>query len=303
MISGNHKGVLAVTGAYTIYGLNVVFCKDLVNSPYVDPTVLVSARLGVAAILFWIVSIFTEREKIEKKDYMKLFAAAMLAMFLPHLTMLWGLTMSTPFDVSLISTIKPLTTFALSCIILHEKFSLNYLAGLLTAMAGAVLLVWAGASNREFATSVPGLVILILNALSFSLYLVLFRPLISKYKVVTTQKWMLLFAFLVSIPFSIPGLEVVRTDMLTPKMWLEFGFLAFFATFVTFFLTPIGQKNLTPTRYSIYSYFQLIVAAVAGTAMGVDSLNGWKILAAVLIVGGVWIHRHQPFLTSRMENS
>ena len=69
-------------------------------------------------------------------------------------------------------------------------------------------------------------------------------------------------------------------------LW-EIGYLIFFATFVAYFLTPYGQKFIRPTLVSMYSYLQPIIAAIVSILAGVDTLSWQKILASVLVVGGV----------------
>ena len=67
----------------------------------------------------------------------------------------------------------------------------------------------------------------------------------------------------------------------------EIGYLVFFATFVAYFLIPFGQKHLRPTLVSMYTYLQPVIAAVVSILSGMDVLTWQKLLATILIVGGV----------------
>ena len=67
----------------------------------------------------------------------------------------------------------------------------------------------------------------------------------------------------------------------------EIGYLVFFATFVAYFLIPYGQKFIRPTLVSMYSYLQPIIAAIISIWTGLDSLSWQKVLASLLVVGGV----------------
>ncbi len=69
------KGHFSIAAAYTIFGLNLVFCKDIANSETISPYVLFTLRAIGASLLFWALSIFTPREKNEKGDYLKIAAA------------------------------------------------------------------------------------------------------------------------------------------------------------------------------------------------------------------------------------
>lgn len=61
-------GVVAATTVYIIYGLNVVFCKDIFDSSLISPTALFTLRTGGAGLLFWILSAFIPAENVSKKD-------------------------------------------------------------------------------------------------------------------------------------------------------------------------------------------------------------------------------------------
>ena len=137
------------------------------------------------------------------------------------------------------------------------------------------------------ATSPWGVALLLVNSLSFSLYLGLFRPLISKYSVITFMKWSFLFSLIVSLPISAKGLVTTDYAAIPWNVLWEIGYLIFFATFVAYFLIPYGQKFIRPTLVSMYSYLQPIIAAIVSILAGVDTLSWQKILASVLVVGGV----------------
>lgn len=68
---------------------------------------------------------------------------------------------------------------------------------------------------------------------------------------------------------------------------MEIGFLIIFATFVAYFLIPLGQKRIRPTLVSLYAYIQPVIAAGISIMTGIDTLNWQKIAAIVLIAGGV----------------
>ena len=119
------------------------------------------------------------------------------------------------------------------------------------------------------------------------MYLGVFRPLISRYSVVTFMKWTFLFALLASLPFSLGGLLKTDFSIISQRVWMEIGFLIIFATFVAYFLIPLGQKRIRPTLVSLYAYIQPVIAAGISIMTGIDTLNWQKIAAIVLIAGGV----------------
>ena len=54
-------------------------------------------------------------------------------------------------------------------------------------------------------------------------------------------------------------------------------------------LIPVAQKRIRPTLVSMYSYIQPIIAIVVSIALGMDVITWQKVLAAVMVFGGVVI--------------
>ncbi|MBO6247409.1 MAG: DMT family transporter, partial [Bacteroidales bacterium] len=241
-----------------------------------------------ASALFWIISLFTPKETVDRKDFAKIAAASFVGLFVPQFTFLMAITMASSIDTAIMGTLGPIFTMFFAFLFLGEPITGKKAAGVATSFAGILFLIFnsvhAGGSN---ASTPLGIALLLLNSLSFSLYLGLFRPLISKYSVVTFMKWMFLFALLISLPVFGKGLVTTNYLAITPDVLREIAFLIIFATFVAYFLIPIGQKYLRHTLVSMYSYLKTIIATVISISVGMDSLTWQKVLAMGLVVGGV----------------
>lgn len=281
-------GHLACLLAYAIFGFNIIVCKDLTAGSLISPLAIFTLRSLGAGALFWIISLFTTKEKVEKKDYVRIFAASMLGFFVCQITFLVGIPHITPMDCSVLSAISPIYTMIIAAIVLKEPITWQKACGVIMSFAGIIYLIVSRSSAGGTAeTSLFGILMIILNSLSFSLYLGIFKPLIGKYSVVTFMKWIFLFAFVVSAPFS--AREIVSLDLnVIPAIQLaELAYLIFCATFITYFLIPLGQKRIRPTLVSMYSYVQPIIAIVISITAGMEMLTWTKVLAAIMVFGGV----------------
>ena len=281
-------GHLAIAATYTIFGLNIVFCKDIANAEAVSPIVLFTMRAIGASALFWLISFFLPMERVAKGDIWKIAAASVVGLLIPQLTFLMAITMSTSIDTAILGTLGPIFTMFFAFFFLKEPITGKKAGGVVLSFAGVIFLILNSVhAGGAAATSPLGIVLLLVNCLSFSLYLGLFRPLISRYTVVTFMKWMFLFSMLVSLPISAGGLLSTDFTTIPGNVRWEIAYLIFFATFVAYFLIPFGQKRLRPTLVSMYTYLQPIIAAVISISTGMDSLNWQKIVSTLLIVGGV----------------
>ena len=281
-------GHLACCVAYAIFGLNIIVCKDLTAGQLISPLAIFCLRSLGAGALFWIISLFAPREKVEKKDYVRIFAASMLGFFVCQITFLVGIPHITPMDCSVLSAISPIYTMIIAAIVLKEPITLQKSGGVIISFAGIIyLIVSRTAAEGAAETSLFGIFMIILNSLSFSLYLGIFKPLIGKYSVITFMKWIFLFAFAVSVPFSAREIVSLNWSAIPAIPLAELAYLIFCATFVTYFLIPVGQKRIRPTLVSMYSYVQPIIAIVISISIGMDVLTWQKVLAAIMVFSGV----------------
>ena len=281
-------GHLACFLAYAIFGFNIIVCKDLTAGRLISPLAIFTLRSVGAGALFWLISLFTSNEKVEKKDYVRIFAASMLGFFVCQVTFLVGIPHITPMDCSVLSAISPIYTMIIAAIVLKEPITWQKAGGVAISFAGIIYLIVSRTSaTGTTETSLFGILMLILNSLSFSLYLGIFKPLIGKYSVVTFMKWIFLFAFVVSAPFSAGEIVALDWSAIPAVQLAELVYLIFCATFITYFLIPVGQKRIRPTLVSMYSYVQPIIAIVISITIGMEVLTWQKVLAAIMVFGGV----------------
>lgn len=285
------SGHIACFTAYAIFGVNIIVCKDLTSGHLISPITIFTLRSLGAGLMFWILSLFLPSEKVDKKDYLKILAAAFLGYFVTQLTFLVAIPDVTPMHCSIISSMSPIYTMFIAAIVLKEPLSWQKASGVALSLCGILFLIFNNASGTSGVaeSKLSGIFMMFLNSLSFSLYLGIFKPVIAKYSVVTFMKWIFLFSALMSLPLSfreVVSLEWTRIPSV--QMW-ELGFLIVFATFVSYFLIPFGQKRIRPTLVSMYSYIQPIIATIISIILCMDILTWQKLLAALMVFAGVFI--------------
>ena len=284
-------GHLACAAAYIIFGINVVVCRDIATDGGLEPIVLFSMRSLVAGVLFWLLSLFTPREQVPPRDLLRLSGAGVLGLFLPQLTFLHAIAHTTPVDLSVMSTTTPIFTMFVAAIFLREPITWKKVLGVAMSFGGILWLILQSTftSAGPSQTEPIGIMFCFANYIVFALYLGTCRPLIARYSVVTSMKWMFLVSFLISLPFSIPHLPQSDFGAVPVQVWWEIGFMIFFSTFLAYYLIPIGQQRIRPTLVSMYGYLQPIIAIAVAIWSGMDRLTVTKMLAALLVFTGVWV--------------
>jgi drug/metabolite transporter (DMT)-like permease len=178
-----------------------------------------------------------------------------------------------------------------AAIAIKEPITFKKSLGVAISFAGIIYLIISRVSTPGgLAESTPfGIFMIVLNSLSFSMYLGIFKPLIAKYSAVTFMKWIFLFSAIVATPLSLKGLINVDWAGIPAKQYAELAYLIVCATFITYFLIPLAQKRIRPTIVSMYSYVQPIIAIAISIAIGMDTLTWQKTLATALVFFGLII--------------
>lgn len=284
-------GHIACFAAYAIFGVNIILCKDLTGGGLISPIAIFTLRSLGAGGLFWLLSALLPKERIETKDYIKIFMASILGFFICQITFLVALPEVTPMDCSILAAMSPIYTMFVAAIALKEPITFKKVGGVLISLAGVLLLILNSISlrNGTESSTIKGLIIMIFNGLSFSLYLGIFKPLIGKYTVVTFMKWIFLFAAAITLPFSAKEIVTLQWSNIPNVQLWELTYLIVCATFISYFLIPFGQRRIRPTLVSMYSYIQPIVAIGISIVIGMETFTWQKVLAAVMVFYGVII--------------
>ncbi len=293
MDSGKLKGHAALWLANIIWGLNAPICKSVLRSAEypdgIDPFALSVYRMVGAALLFGLCSLWVPRERVERRDIVRLFFASVFGIQLNQMLFLWGLSMTSPIDSSIIATVVPVLTMVLAMLFLREPITWLKAGGVLLGAVGAVLLVLLSRHGSSRASSLEGDILCIVSAMSYAVYLTAFRDTIVKYSPVTTMKWMFLFAAIVSVIVYWRPLVGVEYASLSGSTWGGIAYVVVCSTFVAYLMVPIAQRYLRPTLVSMYNYVQPIVAVLFTVAIGLDTFGPTKGFAAMCVFVGVWL--------------
>ena len=290
-------GNLACFAAYAIFGFNIIRCKSIALDGNVTPMALFCLRSFGATALFWLWSLFTApHEHIHKEDVWKVVIASFLGLFMTQLSFLFAITKTTAIDASIMSTLSPIMTLVISALVIKERITWSGVAGIALSLVGVLILIYNCVSIRSGAdsTSIWGILGMLVNTLCFAAYVGIFKPVIRKYSVVTFMKWMFLFSSLMALPFSFGAFKASNLAAVPMDVFWQIAYVVVFATFVAYFLIPIGQKRLRPVVVCMYTYVQPVIAMVIALAMGLDHLTALKVAASLLVFIGVGLVNFVP---------
>lgn len=275
------------------YAINYIVAKGIMPT-YIGPSGFIFYRVFGATILFWIVHRFISKEKIKREDYPLFIQCALLGVAMNQLFFFNGLNLTTPINSSVIMTSNPILVLAASAIILKERITPTKAIGVGLGIFGAIalialpVLVERGSLGWSEGNSWGDLMILI-NAISYGLYLISVKPLMKKYEAMTVIKWVFTFGCVMVFPFGYDQALEVDWAAMPPQVLWGVAYVVVGVTFLVYFLNVFAMKTVSPSVVSAYIYLQPVLAGILSVALGMEKLHWIQVVAALLIFSGVYL--------------
>lgn len=285
------KGHILIMLANILFGASMPVYKYLLTAD-VPPEAITIMRAIFACMMFWLVSFFMPKEKVLPKDLCLLFVCALCGVGINQWLFVIGLKNSSPVNASIIATAVPIFVLLLAALVLKEPITAKKSLGVFLGVSGGLLLVFNSTQTTSGTNSLWGDMLMLLNQLMYSVYLVLSKPLSRRYSSVIMMKWMFLFSTLALAPFCLQYMQYVpmfHRETFNVSQLYALLYLLFGATFVSFMLIPMALKQIRPTTVSMYNYVQPIIASAIAVAVGQDTFSMQKLLSAALVFVGVYL--------------
>lgn len=283
--------VLFIVGVF--YAVNYIVAKGIMPE-YIGPSGFIFYRVFGATALFWIVHRFISKEKIAREDYPRFIQAALFGVALNQLFFFNGLNITSPLNASVIMTSNPVLVLLAAAVILKERITVFKVAGIGLGLAGSLMLillpVLLGYSELEWKAGDPlGDAMILINAISYGIYLVTVKPLMNKYEPMTVIKWVFTFGCVMVFPFGYSqALEVDWANMPIDIFW-GVMYVIICVTFLVYFLNVYAMKTVSPSVVSAYIYLQPVLAGTLSIALEMEKLHWIKLLSAAMIFSGVYL--------------
>lgn len=289
----------ALMAAWTvaiIYGVTFTIAKDVMPK-YIGAFGFIFLRVGGSTFLFWLASFFVKTEKVDRKDFPRILAAAFFGVAFNMLTFFKGLSYTSPIMGAVLMVTTPMIVLILSAIIMKERMENKKVLGIVLGLAGTTTLILYGKSMVNAPNASLGNLLVFVNAVSYGFYLIIVKKLMDKYNAFSFVKWIYLFGFLMVIPFGWNEFEVVNWFDIPMNIIWKIGFVVVVSTFLTYLLNLLSMKELKPTTVAVFIYLQPFFATLFAIGLGKDELSWVKMGSAALIFAGVYLVIHKKSTT------
>jgi drug/metabolite transporter (DMT)-like permease len=280
--------------------LSVVGKEAMLSLPWPAFTTF---RIGFSALFFLALYLASGAEPVEKKDRKTLALYGLLGVAANQFLFLAGLTLSKATHATILVTSIPVFSALLAALLGRELLTAKKGLGIMVSLAGALGLVVLAAlsSGKDFGLQgkqVFGNLLVLINSFCYSLYLVLSKDLLGRYKAITVTFWMFLYGLVEVLLFDLIGALLVPGSFTwvidgilhtTLGAWLRLAYIVCFATVLAYGLNSWALRFAPMSLVAVYIYVQPLVAVVLAYFLLGETLHLQEALAAILIIAGVRI--------------
>lgn len=141
--------MITIVMLYALFASTFSLGKVLLN--YAQPIFLVGIRMSIAGFVLLCYQYIQNRStfKLERKHWRLYVQGTLFTCFLPYILRFWGLKHMSPAKASLIYTLGPFVTYALSYFLVDEKVTRNKIVGLLIGFIGLLPVLIAPAPTED----------------------------------------------------------------------------------------------------------------------------------------------------------
>lgn len=285
--------VSALIAVQLFFGLHYIAAKYIMQ--YMPPRAWATLRIAGASALLMGFVLLTRPRRLPRapRDLASIALYAVFGVVINQVLFVEGLHRTVTSHSAIINTSIPVATLLFALLLKRERATPRKLTGIGLSLGGVLYLIGHGGVALEGGI-VLGDLLTMVNALSFSFFLVISRPLLQRHSSLAVTAELLLFG---AVGISlIGGRELIRVDpaRIPAPVWWAGAFVVVFATVATYLLNNWALKRVDSSLVALFIYLQPLVASALGVILLGETLGPETFISAALIFTGVAVALRRP---------
>jgi len=288
------EGLLALVGVQLAFGLSPLFARWTLDSALNRAGAFAPRGLVAWRILFGATALGTlaalkygRRALPARHELPRILLCSLLGVGLNMWLYLEGVARTSVTHAGLLVTLIPVFTYAIACLLRVERPARRRLLGIGVALAGALWVAFARASDGAVHGSATGNLLIVVNGLSYAVYLVFARTILQRHPTLVVIAWVFVGA-LAFVPLFFLGVPVWPAE-LHARAAVGFAYTLVFATFVAYLLNAYALARVAASTVALFINLQPLVAGAAGALLlgerpSASMLTGGLVLLAGLVL-------------------
>lgn len=283
------KANLALLCTNLFFAINYNGIKFFTQNDIAGPFGINIMRVAGSMVLFWILFAFRkEKQAIKNRDLAKLALCSFTAIALNQMLFIKGLSYTSPVHASLLTLISPILITLFAMYALHEKLTVIKFAGILLALAGALLLLNGKESNAGD-NFLLGDALVVASSVAYAFYFILVKPLMETYSPIVVTRWLFTFGFIMTLPFCVGEFSAIHFSDFSFNEWLVLFLIVVPGTFIAYVFNVYGLKILSASIAGAYIYTQPLLTGIIAVAYLGEAVTRYKLISTLLIFSGLYL--------------
>ncbi len=284
------KAHLGLLGTNLFFAINLSAIKYLTGNNFMQPYGMNVVRVGVSVILFWGLFLLSPtRTRIDREDIPRFAWCALSGIAINQMLFLKGLSLTYSIHAVLLMLTTPILITIIAAWVLKERVTWYTITGLGLGISGAMVLISSGKNAGSGSNVFLGDLLILINAVSYTIYFILVKPLMIKYNPVQVIRLVFSIGFFMVLPFGWHELAAVNWAGFSAVAYTCLTLIVIGGTFLAYLFNVYGIKVLGAGVAGTYIYSQPVFAAIIAMLFLDEKLEGYKIYAAILIFTGVFL--------------
>ena len=219
-----------------------------------------------------------------------LWLLALLATVLQHIPIYMGLRDTTATNGALLNSTAPIMIFALSRVLVGERWSVRQALGVLISLGGVVAIVARGDITVLAGLQLNGGDLWVLLAtLSWAIYTVCLRWRPAELDPLAMLWTIAALGVVAMLPLYAWELATGRTLQVTPIALAGIAYIGVFATVVAYVFWNRAVQEVGPNRAGPFMYLMLVYTPLLAIVFLDERLELYHFIGCALILGGIYL--------------
>lgn len=297
----NYKLTLAILTVAIVWGTTFLSIRVAVET--IPAWFVAGIRQFLAAIIMLVILFYRKEFKWigwKNLGYQIIFSTLMLVIA-NGMTTVAEETVTSSL-ASLMSACSPIAVFLGSVAFGLQKFSFRALIGIIMCFSGILFIFWDGLNDLSNPDYLMGIIFLFIAILGWASGTIFTKKLNLQSKNITLNLfYQFLFAGVVQLCFAFLFSESYNFENWSIKSISAMLYLSVFGSVAAFFAFHYALTKISPVQVSILAYINTIISIFLSWLILDEKISAKFIIAAILIIAGVFIINYNPELFKRKK--
>jgi drug/metabolite transporter (DMT)-like permease len=276
---------VALVAVQVFFGFHYIAAKHVMTA--IPPRAWATLRAGSAALLLLPYVVVTGRRLPgAPRDLAALALFSVFGVMVNQVCFVEGLFRTDTSHSAIINSAIPVSTLLIAILAGRERASGRKLAGIAVALAGGIYLIGHSGAllPRRF---VVGDLLTAINALSYSIFLVISKPILNRHSSLSVTATLLAFGSIGIAVLGLPQLVALEPATVPADVWASAAAIVLFPTVGAYVLSAWALKRVDASQVALFICLQPVIASVLAVAWLGEPLGPEAFVSAAFVFTGL----------------